>query len=84
MVRYATHLKDVLERGFATTPTTPWVTIIPQLFASLSNPHRWVRKWLSELVCRLAEDYPHLIIFPAVVGASSASVSGPGEKRGKG
>ncbi|CAG0925153.1 unnamed protein product, partial [Notodromas monacha] len=69
-VRHANHMSPTLEDGWARTPTFPWKLIIPQLFSSLSNPNISVRKWLSDLVCRLAEDYPHLIVFPAVVGAS--------------
>jgi PI-3-kinase-related kinase SMG-1 len=30
-----------------------------------------VRRRVSELLCRVAEDAPHLITFPAVVGAAA-------------
>lgn len=43
--------------------------IIPQLFARLNHHEPYVRKRVSELLCRVAKDSPHLIIFPAVVGA---------------
>lgn len=43
--------------------------IIPQLFSRLNHHEPYVRKRVSELLCRVAKDSPHLIIFPAVVGA---------------
>lgn len=65
----------VLESGLATTPTRPWKTITPQLFSRLDHPESYVRKRLSELLCRVAEDAPQLITFPAVVGASQVILS---------
>lgn len=44
--------------------------IIPQLFSRLNHHEPYVRKRVSELLCRVARDSPHLIIFPAVVGAA--------------
>lgn len=60
----------MLESGLAVTPTKPWKAITPQLFSRLDHPETYVRKRLSELLCRVAEDSPQLITFPAVVGAS--------------
>ena len=45
--------------------------IIPQLFSRLSHPETYVRQSVSELLCRVAQDAPHLIVYPAVVGASA-------------
>ncbi|XP_004535156.1 serine/threonine-protein kinase Smg1 [Ceratitis capitata] len=69
IVKYAAGLQDVLEEGLRTTPLRPWKVIIPQLFSRLNHHEPYVRKSVSDLLCRLAEDRPHLIIFPAVVGA---------------
>lgn len=44
--------------------------IIPQLFSRLNHHEPYVRKRVSELLCRVARDSPHIIIFPAVVGAA--------------
>lgn len=44
--------------------------IIPQLFSRLNHHEPYVRKRVSELLCRVARDSPHLIIFPTVVGAA--------------
>lgn len=75
MVKHASELREVLEKGLAETPTRPWKTIIPQLFARLNHPEHYVRSSISELLCRLAEDFPHLIVFPAVVGSAGGNVA---------
>ncbi|KAK7086207.1 Serine/threonine-protein kinase smg1 [Halocaridina rubra] len=75
IVKHAAELRGVLETGLAETPTRPWKTIIPQLFSRLNHPEPYVRGSISELLCRLAEDFPHLIVFPAVVGSAGGSVT---------
>lgn len=69
IVKYALELQNILEEGLQTTPTHPWKVIIPQLFSRLNHPESYVRLRVSDLLCRVAEDAPHLITFPAVVGA---------------
>lgn len=69
IVKHALGLKEVLERGLASTPTKPWRVITPQLFSRLNHHEPYVRKRVSELLCRVAKDAPQLIIFPAVVGS---------------
>ncbi|KAJ8664855.1 hypothetical protein QAD02_006517 [Eretmocerus hayati] len=71
VVKHASELQNVLESGLSTTPTGPWKEIIPQLFSRLSHPESYVRTRVSELLSRVAESSPHLITFPAVVGAVS-------------
>lgn len=68
-VKYALELQSILEEGLQKTPTQPWKVIIPQLFSRLNHPESYVRHRVSDLLCRVAEDAPHLITFPAVVGA---------------
>lgn len=75
IVKHALELQSVLEVGLATTPTLPWICIIPQLFSRLSHPQPYVQRRVSELLCRLAADNPHLIIFPAVVGSDAGSAA---------
>lgn len=87
IVKHALGLQDVLEKGLETTPSSPWEVIIPQLFSRLNHHEPYVRKRVSELLCRVACDSPHLIIFPAVVGAGQEhrvhigdlSLAGPSE-----
>ncbi|XP_023013215.2 serine/threonine-protein kinase Smg1 [Leptinotarsa decemlineata] len=69
IVKYALELQSILEEGLQATPTQPWKAIIPQLFSRLNHPESYVRHRVSDLLCRIAEDAPHLITFPAVVGA---------------
>lgn len=61
LVKHAWELRDVLEPRLANTPTAPWRNIIPQLFSRLNHPELYVRQSVSELLARLADDYPHLI-----------------------
>lgn len=74
IVKHALELQTVLEEGLAKTPTHPWKVIIPQLFSRLNHPENYVRQRVSELLCRVAIDAPHLIMFPAVVGALEGGV----------
>lgn len=73
IVKYSLELQSVLEVELAFTPTAPWKCIIPQLFSRLSHPEPYVRRRISELLTRLAENAPHLITFPAVVGSDSGA-----------
>lgn len=69
VVKHASELRAELEEGLTGTPTAPWRGIIPQLFSRLNHPEAYVRRSIQKLLSRLARDYPHLIVFPAVVGA---------------
>ncbi|XP_014248245.1 serine/threonine-protein kinase SMG1 isoform X2 [Cimex lectularius] len=71
IVRHATELQRVVENGLSTTPTAPWIAIVPQLFSRLNHPEPYVRKRVSELLIRIGNDSPHLITFPAIVGSGS-------------
>lgn len=70
IVKHALGLQDILDHGLSTTPSSPWKAIIPQLFSRLNHHEPYVRRRVSELLCRVAKDAPHLIIFPSVVGAA--------------
>ncbi|XP_033169815.1 serine/threonine-protein kinase Smg1 isoform X1 [Drosophila mauritiana] len=70
IVKHASGLQEVLEQGLRTTPIAPWKVIIPQLFSRLNHHEPYVRKSVSDLLCRLAKSRPQLVIFPAVVGAN--------------
>lgn len=69
VVKHALGLQEVLEEGLATTPTSPWRVIIPQLFSRMNHHEPYVRQRIAELICRVSKDAPELIIFPTVVGA---------------
>lgn len=60
-----------LTEALGAIPTGHWRKIVPQLFSRLNHPARLVRATISDLLCKIAKDYPHLIIYPAVVGSMS-------------
>ena len=74
-VRHALELQECLQKGLVCTPSAQWRAIIPQLFSRLNHPVLIVRNRISELLCRIAQDYPHLIIYPAVVGSVSMAAT---------
>ncbi|EMP31535.1 Serine/threonine-protein kinase SMG1, partial [Chelonia mydas] len=73
LVKHAGELRQYLEQGLETTPTAPWRGIIPQLFSRLNHPEVYVRQSICNLLCRVAQDSPHLILYPAIVGTISLS-----------
>ena len=74
-VHHALELQECLQKGLESTPSSKWRAIIPQLFSRLNHPIMIVRNRISELLCRIANDFPHLIIYPAVVGSVSTADS---------
>ncbi|XP_069566221.1 serine/threonine-protein kinase SMG1 isoform X2 [Brachyistius frenatus] len=71
LVKHAGELREGLELGLASTPTAPWRGIIPQLFSRLNHPEAYIRQSICSLLCRVAQDSPHLILYPAIVGSLS-------------
>ena len=49
----------------------PPAGIIPQLFSRLNHPEAYIRQSICSLLCRVAEDSPYLILYPAIVGSLS-------------
>lgn len=47
------------------------IGIIPQLFSRLNHPEAHIRQSICSLLCRVAQDSPHLILYPAIVGSLS-------------
>ena len=70
-VTYVFDLQQSLATSLKIVPTGHWRKIIPQLFSRLNHPVKLVRDSISELLCTIARDYPHMIIYPAVVGSMS-------------
>ncbi|KAL4659048.1 serine/threonine-protein kinase SMG1 isoform X1 [Arapaima gigas] len=71
LVKHAGELREGLELGLASTPTAPWRGIIPQLFSRLNHPEAYIRQSICSLLCRVAHDSPHLVLYPAIVGSIS-------------
>ncbi|XP_041828579.1 serine/threonine-protein kinase SMG1 isoform X2 [Melanotaenia boesemani] len=80
LVKHAGELREGLELGIASTPTAPWRGIIPQLFSRLNHPEAYIRQSICSLLCRVAQDSPHLILYPAIVG--SLSLGGEAQNAG--
>ncbi|XP_023140718.2 serine/threonine-protein kinase SMG1 isoform X2 [Amphiprion ocellaris] len=80
LVKHAGELREELELGLASTPTAPWRGIIPQLFSRLNHPEAYIRQSICSLLCRVAQDSPHLILYPAIVG--SLSLAGEAQNAG--
>ncbi|XP_041633863.1 serine/threonine-protein kinase SMG1 isoform X3 [Cheilinus undulatus] len=80
LVKHAGELRESLELGLASTPTAPWRGIIPQLFSRLNHPEAYIRQSICSLLCRVAQDSPHLILYPAIVG--SLSLGGEAQNAG--
>ncbi|XP_075244893.1 serine/threonine-protein kinase SMG1-like [Convolutriloba macropyga] len=68
LVNHASELKDCLETGLKITPTKPWCVIIPQLFSRLNHPEAYVRKSVTDLLKRIANSMPQLVVYPVIVG----------------
>ena len=68
-VNHPLELHEVFQLGMSSTPSAQWTGIIPQLFSRLNHPVPIVKQRISDLLARISESFPHLIIFPAVVGS---------------
>ncbi|KAJ3108188.1 Serine/threonine-protein kinase smg1 [Physocladia obscura] len=69
---YATDLSGTLKTVFAESPTESWTSAVSQLFACLSHSNPIVITLATSLLCRIACDYPLLIVYNCVVGSKSA------------
>jgi hypothetical protein len=72
--RYGVGLQATFREGFADTPLHSWTVVIPQLFSRLYHPEAIVRQEITNLLCRIASEYPHLMCYPAVLGAAEAQI----------
>ncbi|OUM63666.1 hypothetical protein PIROE2DRAFT_43245, partial [Piromyces sp. E2] len=72
---YGIYIVRVYREGFANTPISPWEKIIPQLFTRLDHPEPFVQDQICSLICRIGIISPHLIVYPAIVGISTATVA---------
>lgn len=75
LLRYGGDLQETFTAGFQETPTAPWKEIIPQLFARLDHPENYVRTQLLDLISKLGQESPHLVVYPTVVGLATENRS---------
>lgn len=54
-------------------PTVAWKRLIPQLFSRLTHPDSFVREYITNLLIRIAKDFPQLILYSVIVGITDES-----------
>ncbi|OZJ04327.1 hypothetical protein BZG36_02378 [Bifiguratus adelaidae] len=57
-----------------TCEITPWLRVLPQLLVRLQHPHVGVRSVVRILVRRLAQQFPHQVIYPLLVCEASSKM----------
>ena len=72
LAKHGAQLYDVFEENLVDINVRPWANIIPQLFARLDHPEQPVQSLIADLLCKIGEQSPQLIVFHCVVGSNSA------------
>ncbi|CAF3984783.1 unnamed protein product, partial [Rotaria sp. Silwood1] len=73
LVRYPQQLRTIFETNLVNVPTVAWKRLIPQLFSRLNHPDSFVRDYVTNLLIRIAKDYPQLILYSVIVGITDDS-----------
>eukprot|EP01132_Coremiostelium_polycephalum_P008325 gene8325-10225_t len=74
LVNYGTQLPECFEQSLqAMNSTKPFMSIIPQLFARLSHPEKFIQGIVINLINRIGVENPNKIVFPTIVGSLSGS-----------
>ena len=74
LVKYGDSI-PVFAENISTTPTLPWRTIVPQLFARLGHADSSVRQRVQTLIMRIGAASPHTVVYPTIVGFEENSAS---------
>ncbi|KAF9188804.1 Serine/threonine-protein kinase smg1 [Haplosporangium sp. Z 767] len=72
LAKHGGQLYDAFHEGLTNINVGPWANIIPQLFARLDHPEKPVQSLIADLLCKIGEQHPQLIVFHCVVGGNSA------------
>ncbi|KAF9960667.1 Serine/threonine-protein kinase smg1 [Mortierella alpina] len=72
LAKHGGQLYDAFHENLVDINVSPWTNIIPQLFARLDHPEKPVQSLIADLLCKIGDQYPQLIVFHCVVGANSA------------
>ncbi|KAF9210203.1 Serine/threonine-protein kinase smg1 [Haplosporangium sp. Z 27] len=72
LAKHGGQLYETFHDNLVDINVSPWISIIPQLFARLDHPEKPVQSLITDLLCKIAAQYPQLIVFHCVVGANSA------------
>ncbi len=73
LVRYPQQLRSIFETNRLKMPTVAWKRLIPQLFSRLNHPDSFVRDYVTDLLIRIARDYPQLVLYSVIVGITDDS-----------
>ncbi|CAF1327016.1 unnamed protein product [Adineta steineri] len=73
LVRYPQQLRTIFETNLINMPTVAWKRLIPQLFSRLNHPDSFVRDYVTNLLIRIAKDFPQLILYSVIVGITDDS-----------
>ncbi|CAF0981896.1 unnamed protein product [Adineta ricciae] len=73
LVRYPQQLRIVFETSLVSMPTMAWKRLTPQLFSRLNHPDSFVRDYVTNLLVRIAKDFPQLILYSVIVGITDDS-----------
>ncbi|CAF3645050.1 unnamed protein product [Rotaria socialis] len=73
LVRYPQQLRTIFDSNLFSVPTVAWKRLIPQLFSRLNHPDSFVRDYVTNLLIRIAKDFPQLILYSVVVGITDDS-----------
>ncbi|CAF4176265.1 unnamed protein product, partial [Rotaria magnacalcarata] len=73
LVRYPQQLCTIFETNLLSLPTVAWKRLIPQLFLRLNHPDSFVNDYVTNLLIRIAKDFPQLILYSVVVGITDDS-----------
>ena len=67
LVKYGVHLQKPLSNGIEKSSALCWQDIAPQLFARLGHPEEFVRKKLTEIICKISAVAPESVAYPTLV-----------------
>lgn len=73
LVRFPQQVRSVFENDLVRVPTIAWKRVTPQLFSRLNHPDSVVRENVTNLLVRLAKDFPQLILYSVVVSVTDES-----------
>ncbi|TMW68200.1 hypothetical protein Poli38472_007872 [Pythium oligandrum] len=60
-------LAEVAGEALIAGPMSPWTRIVPQLLSRIGHPEKIVSTSVAKLLKRLGRQWPHLVVYPAVV-----------------
>ncbi|CAI2173764.1 5161_t:CDS:10 [Funneliformis geosporum] len=75
LVKHGACLESEFAQGFDSTDYRVWENIIPQLFSRLDHPELIVQQQLCKLLCVIATNSPHIVVYHIVVALNSGGTS---------